>query len=124
MSRIERPQFDRAPAHQATGSPPRLRFDQAPAHLKHTVRKPKGYILVTGPMGVEDEGDTVQCVHCQMHWKVVPGSGRERGFCFNCFGVTCGKPACETKCVPAEKMIERMEAGARLDKAMERTRQL
>ena len=99
-------------------------FGQAPAHLKHSVRKPKGYIVVTGPLGVEDECETVQCVHCQMHWKIEPGSGRKRGFCFNCNGLTCGKEACETKCVPAEKMIEEIEARSRLDTALERTRQL
>lgn len=97
-------------------------FGQAPAHLVHTVRKPKGAILVTGPAGVEDEGDTVQCVHCQMHWKIVPGSGRTRGYCLNCDGLTCGKPACETKCLPAEKMIQQMEARGRLEETIERNR--
>ena len=97
---------------------------KAPAHLKHSVRRPKGYILVTGPVGVEDEGETLQCVHCGMHWRVRPGSGTKRGFCLNCNGPTCGKRPCETKCVPAEKMIQEMEARGRLDKAIERNRQL
>lgn len=97
---------------------------QAPAHLRHSVRSPKGYIVVTGPLGVEDEGETVMCAHCQMHWKIDPGSGHRRGFCFNCDGLTCGKEACETKCVPAEKMIEEIEAKGRLDAALARTKQL
>ena len=93
---------------------------QAPAHLKHSVRRPKGYILVTGPVGVEDEGETLQCVHCGMHWKVEPSSGKQRGFCMNCNGPTCGKRPCETKCVPAERMIEEMEGRRRLTGALHR----
>ena len=98
-------------------------FGEAPAHLKHSARRPAGYIQVTGPLGVEEEGETVQCVHCEMHWKIVPGSGRKRGYCLNCDGLTCGKQACETKCVPAEKMIEEMEGRGRLDRAIKRNRQ-
>ncbi len=99
------------------------RLGQAPAHLTHSVRRPKGYMLATGPLGVEDEGETLQCAHCQMHWKIVPGSGRQRGLCLNCNGPTCGKGPCETKCIPAEKMIEQIEGRQRLDKAIERNRQ-
>ena len=44
----------------------------------------KGYVIATGPVGVEDEGETLQCEHCGMHWKVEPGSGRQRGYCLNC----------------------------------------
>lgn len=99
-------------------------FDKAPAHLQHSVRRPMGYMVSTGPVGVEDEGETTMCVHCQMHWKVQPGSGRKRGFCFNCNGLTCGKESCETRCVPFEKAIEEMEAKGRLEAALQRNKQL
>ena len=56
-----------------------------------------------------DEGDTVMCVHCQMHWIIKPGSGISRGFCANCNGLTCGKRKCETECMPWEKAMEILE---------------
>lgn len=87
---------------------------QAPAFLKHSVRKPAGYYVATGPGGVEDEGETLMCVHCQCHWQVKPGSGRRRGFCFNCAGPTCGAKPCEASCVPFEKALEISEARGRL----------
>ena len=87
------------------------------------MRRPKGYLLVTGPVGVEDEGETLQCVHCGMHWRVQPGSGRQRGYCMNCDGPTCGKKVCMTKCVPAEKKIQEMEGRAQLHRALEHNKQ-
>lgn len=88
-------------------------LDKAPAYLKHSVRHPKGYFIITGPAGLCDEGETLQCVHCGMHWKVEPGSGRKRGFCLQCGGPTCGKKECEIKCLPFEKAMEQAEARAR-----------
>ncbi len=91
----------------------------APAFLRHSVRRPNGHILITDPDGGDSGGDTVMCVHCQMHWIIKPGSGRSRGFCFNCGGVTCGKQGCEEHCVPFEKAIEEMEARGRLREQVE-----
>jgi len=82
---------------------------RAPAVLKHSVRRPAGYFIATGPAGTEDEGETLSCVHCQMHWRVEPGSGRKRGFCLRCNGPTCGKETCESGCVPFEKALEQAE---------------
>ena len=101
-----------------------LNVGQAPAFLQHTVKSPKGYMITTGPLGVEDEGETLMCAHCQMHWKIEPGSGHVRGFCLNCNGPTCGKELCEIRCIPFEKAIEEMEAKGRLDRALARNRQL
>ena len=72
-------------------------------------RKPKGYVEIITPDG-RTEGETLQCVHCSFHWVVIPGSGRERGFCFKCMGPTCGKEKCYT-CEPFEKQMERIERG-------------
>ncbi len=58
--------------------------------------------------------ETVQCVHCQRHWSMEPGSGRERGWCRKCMGPICGAEPCFT-CVPAEKMLEMMEAKGRME---------
>lgn len=54
--------------------------------------------------------DTAQCKHCGKHWKIERGSGKQRGFCRNCMGVTCGAKRCTDTCEPVEKMLERMEA--------------
>ncbi len=84
------------------------------ALLRHTVRRPRGYLLVTDEEGrTLDEGDTLMCVHCQYHWQVQPGSGAERGWCFRCGGPTCGKPRCDV-CVPFERALEEAEARSRL----------
>lgn len=87
--------------------------------LQRVVRKPSGAMLYTHLDGVGDSNeDTVQCVHCDAHWVIQPGSGKQRGFCMNCGGVTCGKELCETQCRPREQLIEEIEA------AGERRRQL
>lgn len=54
-----------------------------------TVARPAGYIR----MGAE-EFDALQCAHCRYTWRYVAGSGRERGWCSQCGGVTCGSPRC------------------------------
>lgn len=87
----------------------------------------KGYVQIFRPDGGYDEAETVQCVHCQAHWFIKPGSGILRGFCQRCVGPTCGKRNCTVKCVPAERMIEEIETnlhGARnLTLAIERLRE-
>ena len=60
------------------------------------------------------EHDTLQCVHCQHHWRVVVGSGRVRGYCRRCMGPTCGAKVCVDECEPWEKGADRREAEARL----------
>lgn len=66
---------------------------------KHTVLRPDGALLEDG----RQVADLLQCVHCQFVWRVRPGSGRRRGFCTRCQGVTCGKPAC-MECVPFKSL--------------------
>jgi hypothetical protein len=95
-----------------------------PATLAHTTRKPKGYFTITGPMGMEDEGETLMCVHCQMHWQVKPGSGTKRGYCMRCNGPTCGRRPCEKRCVPFERALEQIETKGRLDREMQRVKTL
>ncbi len=90
-------------------------------------RHVKGYIQISEPDKPMVEQETLQCVHCQKHWVVQPGSGIRRGWCFRCMGPSCGKQNCETKCVPAERMIEEIEGklhGAKnLTLAIERLRE-
>lgn len=83
--------------------------------------KEDGYLV--GPDG-NVAGETLQCRHCQAHWVIQRGSGKQRGFCLKCMGPTCGAPACESECVPWEKMMERMEARQVLGKELDRTRAL
>ena len=66
--------------------------------------------------GRESITDFVQCVHCGRSWQFVAGSGRERGYCLACDGITCG-PGCIAgdACVPKELMLENMEAGRPLN---------
>lgn len=89
------------------------RFEKAPAFLQRTslAGRVKGHIEICGPLlpGQEPRGDTMMCVHCQKHWIIEPGSGMKRGFCLRCNGVTCGKQACETVCIPFEKALEMTE---------------
>lgn len=66
-----------------------------------------GGIIVDG----RQVGDTLQCCHCNMHWEVVKGSGRRRGYCMSCGRPTCGKPSCDP-CVPFEKKLEWTERSA------------
>lgn len=67
-----------------------------------TVRKPHGYARYDSPDGSVVERDTLQCVHCGLHWEVIPGSGRTRGWCMKCNGPHCGAAVCWV-CVPAAK---------------------
>ena len=70
------------------------------------LRKAAGYSLVTSADGhVMQERDTLQCVHCHLHWYVKPGSGNQRGWCSRCLGPTCGKLTCQP-CIPYERLLE------------------
>ncbi len=75
---------------------------------KNTRLSPAGYSIQTGLDEIIEE-DTLQCVHCGMHWQVKPGSGNVRGFCGKCSGPICG-PKC-LECVPIEQGLENLEAG-------------
>ena len=58
--------------------------------------------------------DTVRCCHCGKQWVWMKGSGRRRGFCLRCNGVTCGGTQCDG-CVPLEQQLDNIESGRRLD---------
>ena len=55
-------------------------------------------------------GDTKQCVHCGGHFLSVRGSGKIRGWCLSCVGITCGGAECR-QCIPFEKKLELYEKG-------------
>ena len=86
------------------------RFGKAPATLGRVVKRPSSTFEITGPLlpNQEPRGDMLQCVHGGEHWIVRPGSGMQRGFCFNCNGPTCGSQKCD-QCVPFEKAMELAE---------------
>jgi len=53
---------------------------------------------------------TLMCRHCGAHFHVIPGSGRQRGWCMSCGGPTCGKVECDP-CVYYLQKIDNLEAG-------------
>ena len=53
---------------------------------------------------------TRQCCHCGMHFAMIKGSGRKRGWCMKCHAITCGNIKCCT-CIPFERKLEEFEAG-------------
>jgi hypothetical protein len=69
-------------------------------------RTPKGAFVVEGV----ELAHTLQCCHCGNHFVSIKGSGKTRGFCLNCSGITCGGPGCDV-CVPFEKRLELHEKG-------------
>jgi len=71
-----------------------------------SVRKPSGAIILDGM----HLADTLQCVHCGHVWIPVVGSGKVRGWCNSCGGVTCGSHQCHT-CYPFEKRLDDYEEG-------------
>lgn len=79
------------------------------AVYRHTVRNPNGYSISTGNKGTI-EHDTQMCVHCGQHFDVVPGSGKVRGYCMMCNGVTCGNHAC-LEHFPLERRMDLYEKG-------------
>lgn len=73
--------------------------------------KPSGHILING----QEVAHTMQCKHCGEHFISRKGSGKKRGWCFRCFGVTCGKNYC-MPCIPFMVKIEWAEALDQLKK--------
>jgi hypothetical protein len=73
---------------------------------KSVSKQASGAIIVEG-MHI---ADTLTCCHCGYTWIPIKGSGKIRGFCTGCQGVTCGRPECDP-CVPLEKKMELYEKG-------------
>lgn len=74
-----------------------------------TTLRPSGWLFVEWEGGERQEYETARCVHCSGHFPVVPGSGKIRGYCFNCAGPVCG-PQCR-ECVPLEEHLLNFELG-------------
>lgn len=72
------------------------------------------YSIAVDPDNGTEEADWRQCCHCFRVWKIEPGSGKTRGYCSNCNGLTCG-PDCQNaapgECVPKEKWLDCVERG-------------
>jgi hypothetical protein len=85
-----------------------LGFKGKPKAVRSGLRS--GWTVTTGPYGELVHADTLTCVHCQHTWEYVQGSGRRRGWCLRCHGVTCGAAACMA-CVPVDRRLENAEAG-------------
>ena len=83
------------------------------------VGRVEGYAIITDDWGATQEMDTFTCCHCNGIQFIRPGSGTQRGYCFNCNHPTCGRERC-LNCVPFERMIEEMEGRSRLRQAMDR----
>lgn len=69
------------------------------------VKNAAGGIIVDGIQ----VADTLRCVHCSAHWVPIKGSGKRRGYCMVCKGVTCGSIKCDI-CIPLEARLEGWES--------------
>ena len=78
-----------------------------------------GHIIIVSPDRPIEEHDTLQCVHCDGHWVVDPGSGRQRGWCMNCGGPHCGAKGC-WECIPFTRKIEQSFQRQKLLEALTR----
>ena len=76
---------------------------------QHSARRADGVMICAEPSG-EVHVDTKQCVHCGEHFPYQKGSGRIRGFCTKCMGMTCGGHGC-MECFPIEERMDYYEAG-------------
>ncbi len=79
-----------------------------------TARRPMALVTISDPATGMQEFDTLMCIHCQYHWRVIPGSGRKRGWCVSCNGALCGKEQCMKVCAHFMKQIEAIEAKGRV----------
>ena len=59
---------------------------------KLTLLRPHGALIEVA--SGREVADLLQCCHCQYTWRLQPGSGRLRGFCYRHMKVTCGKVEC------------------------------
>lgn len=88
---------------------------------RHLTRRYSGEIRIEGEDGTIIEAQTLTCCHCSRMWKHQPGSGRTRGFCSLCDGLTCGRRECGSSYhVPFERRLEISESRARLREAVAR----
>lgn len=66
-----------------------------------------------GPAVVKD---IAYCVHCGYHFVYTPGSGKIRGYCALCNGLTCGHRWCrEHAHCHWKQQLENMEQGRPID---------
>lgn len=73
---------------------------------RFTARRADGNELAFAPGGkTTSEKDMLRCCHCGVFWYVLPGSGRQRGFCMKCGAPTCGAGACRD-CNPWRKRLD------------------
>lgn len=83
-----------------------------PAVMQHTVRNAEArQMFYDGSGGRPQEAELLRCCHCEVMWKVEPGSGRKRGWCFQCNHVTCGLNTC-VECRPFKRKLEAMRRRA------------
>ena len=81
--------------------------------MEHSALRAAGYVQVFSDAPTVT-ADTLQCCHCAMHYVVVKGSGKKRGWCMVCNKPTCGQAKCEA-CLPWEQMLENIESGRDLN---------
>jgi hypothetical protein len=96
------------------------------------VRRPQGYATIVSPDAPMIERDSCQCGHCSGVVLVKPGTGatvyvfpqvngpdkEEPGaFCRRCMRPVCLTCHAKGRCVPFEKMIDRLEARGRMLRA-------
>lgn len=78
--------------------------------------KEGGYIIITAPGDyVAKEISTWNCCHCNRIVHSRPGSGIQRGYCFNCNATHCGGEKC-WECKPFEKWLDQQEGTSTLKK--------
>ena len=89
--------------------------------LERTRHQTAGYILVTDTVSGKtlEEFDVARCCHCQLIWRIRPGSGVVRGWCTLCSEPTCGRMACQS-CVPFERRLMLDHARTQLLQALGR----
>ncbi len=99
---------------------PSLRIDGQRA----SPRRAAAFVFLSDPDAAQavQEWETQMCIHCQYHWRVVPGSGRERGWCVSCNGALCGKTQCFQECRHWEKKLEDIEAHGRVTRNLKALR--
>ena len=75
--------------------------------------KPSGYFITHDRNGNKIETETRSCSHCQYTWiykpdkyvdSLLPKKRRQRGFCFHCRGLLCGRKQCMKSCAPFSEL--------------------
>lgn len=74
-----------------------------------------GQIFLDG----QEAAQTLQCSHCHKHWVVLRGSGRVRGWCHLCKGVTCGSKKCLAIHAPRDAVLDYIDGGKQANGASE-----